>query len=370
MITLFLATLICYGGDHKLGEIEIVTDPKQIASIEELQKQRLIKKGLTEADAKESSRTGIVAEDIYWIWERDAVLFPTGFAGTYNRLTWKSANGIAILPILPDGRVALNLNFRHATRSWEFELPRGRCRGGEGLEEAVRRELQEETGLVVQKLSFLGSMACDTGVLASVIPVYAGWVGEAGAADQEESEAIAGIRAFTFQELEDGLRKGYVEVDPQGKVPFRDSFLTFALFQAKNKVEMVESPKVGIGVIVVDGNRVLIGKRRGSHGSGTWGFPGGHLEFGETAETCAARELFEETGLRALSMKKGAWTNDLIDESKHYVTLFMVVDQFEGTLQIKEPEKCEGWEWQSWDQLPEPLFAPIISLKKQNIRPF
>lgn len=133
---------------------------------------------------------------------------------------------------------------------------------------------------------------------------------------------------------------------------------------------MLERPKVGVGVIVVDGDRVLIGKRRGSHGSGTWGFPGGHLEFGETVEMCAARELLEETGLKATALRKGAWTNNLIDESKHYVTLFIVVDQFEGDLQVKEPEKCEGWHWQSWEELPEPLFAPITSLKEQNIRPF
>lgn len=133
---------------------------------------------------------------------------------------------------------------------------------------------------------------------------------------------------------------------------------------------MLERPKVGVGVIVWDGQRVLLGKRRGSHGAGTWGFPGGHLEFGETAEACAARELLEETGLRALSLKKSTWTSDVIDTSKHYVTLFIVVDQFEGVLTLKEPEKCERWEWQPWDQLPEPLFAPIVSLKKHSTRPF
>ncbi len=133
---------------------------------------------------------------------------------------------------------------------------------------------------------------------------------------------------------------------------------------------MAERPKVGIGVLVLKEDSILLGKRHSSHGEGTWGAPGGHLEFGETAEICAARELLEETGLKAVSIRRGPWTNDLIDGSKHYITLFMVVDQFEGTIETKEPQKCESWEWHPWTKLPEPLFAPIVSLKKMNFYPF
>ncbi len=133
---------------------------------------------------------------------------------------------------------------------------------------------------------------------------------------------------------------------------------------------MTERPKVGIGVLVLYKDRVLVGKRHASHGDGKWGFPGGHLEFGETAEACAARELFEETGLKATSIRRGPWTNDVIEESKHYITLFMIVDRFEGTLENKEPHKCEKWEWHFWDHLPAPLFDPIVSLKKMSFYPY
>jgi 8-oxo-dGTP diphosphatase len=40
--------------------------------------------------------------------------------------------------------------------------------------------------------------------------------------------------------------------------------------------------QVGIGVIIIKENRVLMGVRINSHGQNSWGFPGGHLEFGET----------------------------------------------------------------------------------------
>lgn len=120
-------------------------------------------------------------------------------------------------------------------------------------------------------------------------------------------------------------------------------------------------PKVGIGVAVVKDNLILLGKRKGSHGAGDWAFPGGHLEFSETPAECAARELLEETGLKANRILPGPWTNDLFGD-KHYVTLFMFVTDFSGEPEVLEPNKCESWEWFDWDHLPKPLFGSIQSL--------
>jgi 8-oxo-dGTP diphosphatase len=38
-------------------------------------------------------------------------------------------------------------------------------------------------------------------------------------------------------------------------------------------------PKVGVGIIVLQEGKVLLGKRKNSHGEGTWAFGGGHLEW-------------------------------------------------------------------------------------------
>ena len=79
------------------------------------------------------------------------------------------------------------------------------------------------------------------------------------------------------------------------------------------------------------------------------------------------RELAEETGLKALSVNLGPWVNEIIDKDKHYLTLVAFVDQFEGTLELLEPNKCEGWEWFEFSKLPSPLFPTIPSLlKKMN----
>ena len=121
-------------------------------------------------------------------------------------------------------------------------------------------------------------------------------------------------------------------------------------------------PRVGIAVIVRRDGQLLLGKRIGSHGPGTWSVPGGHLEYGETPAECAERELVEETGLTITSYDLGPWSNDIIEEGKHYITIYVFVKEFKGELQNLEPHKCEGWEWFDWDHLPEPLFPTVRSL--------
>lgn len=67
---------------------------------------------------------------------------------------------------------------------------------------------------------------------------------------------------------------------------------------------MNNGPKVGVAVFVISDSKIVLGKRKNAHGQGAWASPGGHLEFGETLEACAKRELLEETGLIAESAKK------------------------------------------------------------------
>ena len=130
-------------------------------------------------------------------------------------------------------------------------------------------------------------------------------------------------------------------------------------------------PRVGVGVIVRRSSRVLLGRRRGTHGDGTWQFPGGHLQYGESIEECARRELLEETGLMLEEVRLGPYTNDIFDEANcHYVTLYAIGDSLTGDAQVLEPEKCEKWAWFEWSRLPQPLFLPIQNLLKLGYDPF
>lgn len=121
-------------------------------------------------------------------------------------------------------------------------------------------------------------------------------------------------------------------------------------------------PKVGIGVIIIKDGKSLLGKRKNSHGAGYWAFPGGHLDYGETPEECAKRELKEETGIEALSVHRGTWVNNVIETGKHYITLYMYVTSFIGEPRLLEPHKCEGWSWFEKQNMPQPLFPAIETL--------
>jgi 8-oxo-dGTP diphosphatase len=130
-------------------------------------------------------------------------------------------------------------------------------------------------------------------------------------------------------------------------------------------------PKVGLGVLIMKDGKVLLGKRKNSHGDGTWCFTGGHLEAGESWEDCARRETAEEAGIEIKNLRFGTATNDIFEkEGKHYVTIIMLADYVSGEITLCEPEKCERWEWFSWDALPMPLFMPQQNLLKQNFNPF
>lgn len=134
---------------------------------------------------------------------------------------------------------------------------------------------------------------------------------------------------------------------------------------------MIKRPLVGIGVIVINKNKVLLGKRKSLHGKNTWCFPGGYLEINEDIFDCARREVFEETGIRIKHLRTGPYVNNIFKiENKHSITLFVIADYASGIITIKEPEKCEKWAWFSWSNLPKPLFLPVQNLLKINYNPF
>lgn len=129
-------------------------------------------------------------------------------------------------------------------------------------------------------------------------------------------------------------------------------------------------PKVGVGVLIVKDGKVLMGKRKGTHSPGCWSPSGGHLEFGETWEACARRETLEEAGIHIDNVRFAAVTNDVNpDGSTHYVTVFMRADWQANEPTVREPDKCERWDWFAWESLPSPLFLPMTLLLGQGYHP-
>lgn len=213
--------LVIPQGDAAKGEIEILLD----------------RDDMEKAQAKTGREVGLVMQDRYWVWMNDACKFPSGQVGVYGRILWRngletSRPGVAVMPILPDGRIVLNCNFRHATRSWEIELPRGVRNPNESDIACAERETLEETGMVVDKLIKLGEIPPDSGLTGSIVPIFSAQVVKIREAQPEESEAIDQIFGLTLPEIKQAFVKGYYECkikDEVQQVHFRDPFLAYAI---------------------------------------------------------------------------------------------------------------------------------------------
>lgn len=132
---------------------------------------------------------------------------------------------------------------------------------------------------------------------------------------------------------------------------------------------MENNPGVGIAAILVnDKGKVLMGLRKGKLGNGTWGFPGGKLNYGEEIIDCIIREVKEETNLDISDLTYIGTTNDIMEEdNRHYITMFFSTTKYSGDIQIMEPDKCLEWKWFDPIDLPPNLFKPVVNFRSGNI---
>ena len=124
---------------------------------------------------------------------------------------------------------------------------------------------------------------------------------------------------------------------------------------------------VGVGVMILKEGKILLGKRSDDpekadselHGEGTWTMPGGKMEFGESFEDAAAREVMEETGLSIdkKKIKLISVANDRVEDA-HFVTFGFLCEDFSGEPKVMEPEEITEWKWFKLAEYPLNIFPP------------
>lgn len=123
----------------------------------------------------------------------------------------------------------------------------------------------------------------------------------------------------------------------------------------------MNEPRVGVGIAVRRQGELLLVRRAGPHGAGTWSTPGGHLDFGEEPAACAAREAEEETGVAISPARFAGVTNDVFAEAgKHYITLWFESEHKSGEAEPVALDELDAVGWFPADSLPEPLFPPLL----------
>ncbi len=158
----------------------------------------------------------------------------------------------------------------------------------------------------------------------------------------------------------------------EGRHVFMEQFLDEFYKEWEGSAESVQRPKIGVGVFVIKDGKILMHKRKNAHGDGTWSLPGGHLEWNETVEECAKREVLEESGIEIKNLRHAGFTSGdfFPKEGKHYVTLYIVADYDSGEVRDMEPDKSEKWSWFEWGSIPKPLFLPMENFLKSGYNPF
>ncbi|KQV57700.1 ADP-ribose pyrophosphatase [Caulobacter sp. Root343] len=121
--------------------------------------------------------------------------------------------------------------------------------------------------------------------------------------------------------------------------------------------ETAQRPRVGCGAAILDDRgRLLLVKRIKDPEADHWGVPGGKLDWGEAARTCAEREIAEELGI-AIRAGRVLAVTDMVAPDYHWVAITYAVEAFTGEPSIQEAHALHEWGWFALDALPSPLTA-------------
>ncbi|HEY3747399.1 MAG TPA: NUDIX hydrolase [Gemmatimonadaceae bacterium] len=211
-------------GDAATGEVEIVTSRKEAKKIADKCASDL--KG--SALGKGGKKIGILLEDDTTMVVRDPLRFPSGTTNCRIRIIeqteFDGPNGVAALA-MSEGKFVLREIYRHATRSWELEITRGRRESGMTPRQTVRAEVKQELGYAVKKIHPLGMIRPDSALMSAHLDVFLVELGAKGKPEPEDTEAFGEIVYLTADELSDRILDGTI----------RDSYTLGAFLMAQLK---------------------------------------------------------------------------------------------------------------------------------------
>jgi ADP-ribose pyrophosphatase len=172
--------------DNEDGILKLILLPESIKKWQKRRRKELLKLGLPTSWAK----IGILLDDPYWIILRDLIQFPDGSQRGYTRMVFRTdlegGESVAVLPSYKN-EILLLRQFRHATRSWHYEIPRGYGEPGIEGKKQAQKEIQEEVGGQIDEPIDLGILHHNTGVDGSHVRLFFGRLNSIGRPQKEEA---------------------------------------------------------------------------------------------------------------------------------------------------------------------------------------
>lgn len=182
--------------------IKIVKDQSHILSWQEEKKKMLIESN----SPSNWAEIGIVFSDPFFFILRDLVQFPNGRLSGYCRVLSEAnlngGRGVVVLPVYGD-KVLLIHQYRHPTRTWHYEVPRGYGESNLSPYENARKEVEEETGGQIAELVNLGDLHMDSGFESDSASLFYAKLNLFGKANKDEG--IDSLILVTVQELEEWI---------------------------------------------------------------------------------------------------------------------------------------------------------------------
>jgi len=91
------------------------------------------------------------------------------------------------------------------------------------------------------------------------------------------------------------------------------------------------------------------------------------LDFGETFEECAIREVKEETGI-VIKDPKLISVHNCKNEHAHFMTVGFLAKEWEGEAKIMEPDEITEWQWFDLKNLPYPRYFPSFEVIENYVK--
>ena len=166
-----------------------------------------MERGSTKQPSKKAKilKSEIIYEGKAFGVRRDEVIEPTGVRTVREVVTHPGS--VVVLPVLPDGRIVMVRQYRHATRQYLWELVAGRMERGENPKAGAQRELLEETGYRARKYSVFLDVFPTPGFLEERMYLLLAEGLRAGQAEPEEDEKLI-VAAYSRKQLEQMMRAG------------------------------------------------------------------------------------------------------------------------------------------------------------------